>query len=263
MKKLAMGAMVAGLVLAAAGSAAEIEYWVGPDRDGSGQGTGQSGLGHVINSHILGLPYAQDGAGYAVEADDQYDPDDIWYPGDEASAELVFEFAGYRDGNSFGMYTDDGAGGAELYEIFTGTDDLEDEAVVSFGATQTTVEVTHDGVTSTKTHNVGLGDGFGFYLDVGVTGQTFYSEQSRNVDGADHMVAFDLSSFAGHEKEFVLGWEDLAFPNTDKDYNDMILTVSNVHTVPEPATYALLGIGLACMAGFVALRRKRVPVKND
>lgn len=259
MKRILAGAMAAGLMFAATVAAADIEYWVGPDRDGSGQGTGQSGLGHVINSHILGLPYAEDGSGYAVEADDQYEPDEIWYPGDEASATLVFEFAGYRDGNSFGMYTDDGT----PYEIFAGTDDLEDEAVVDFGATQTTVEVTHDGVTSTTTHDVGLGDGFGFYLDVGYTGQRFYSEQGRNVDGADHMVAFNLSAFPGHEKDFVIGWEDLTFPNTDKDYNDMILTVSNVHTVPEPATYALLGIGLACMAAFVGLRRKRVTVKND
>jgi hypothetical protein len=51
---------------------------------------------------------------------------------------------------------------------------------------------------------------------------------------------------------YVLGWEDLNLG--DWDYNDMVVTVSNVRPVPDASgTLALLGVALLAMT---AIRRR-------
>ena len=95
---------------------------------------------------------------------------------------------------------------------------------------------------------------FGFFL---LTPQNnmFYSEASRNADGADHMVAYQgegqtlnlptVGTLPWNGNGFILAWEDLMASSWDYDYNDMVLMVESVTGVPEPGSLLLLATGLA------------------
>ncbi|MCE5264385.1 MAG: PEP-CTERM sorting domain-containing protein [Deltaproteobacteria bacterium] len=147
-------------------------------------------------------------------------------------ATLKIEVAGNENNNVFGWY----AVGSPtvLHPIFGGS--------------------ASDGATATFTPSAT----YGFYF-IGVDGAKFLTQSSSSPNdvGSQHFAVFQDT-----DGSFWIGMEDLKFGRipgscnyyqSDKDYNDMIVRISSVTTIPEPTTMLLLGLGLVGLAG---LRRK-------
>lgn len=189
-------------------------------------------------------------------ATDQYSPDQLWSINATGGsvATLIIELAAFADGNSFGMYDPNTNAMAQIFAGSAGEGDqvtvniLLDGSVV-VGGTDTGVDLT--------------GNTFGYYLNVADTGNTWYSETSENIDGMDHMAAYqgnnsDILQLGNFQagiwgtNEFILAWEDLHGDVADKDYTDFVVMVESVTPIPEPGILALMGLGLL---GFMGGRR--------
>ena len=97
---------------------------------------------------------------------------------------------------------------------------------------------------------------FGLFIET-ADGELWHSEPGLNRLNYNAMRAYRAP--AGHPtaNEFMIAWEDRPpdHPRFDGDYNDLVLTISNVRVVPEPASMLLLGMGLAG----VVVRQLRKP----
>lgn len=198
------------------------------------------------------LQNALTSAGALVDVNADQQPDAYWLMGSStvSSANILFEFAGYADSATFGIY-DEQNPGTQL-QIFNGSATsgsiaLFANSTVSGGKQFCTAPLFSWSVTCATF----AGSQFGFYISN--PSGTFYSDTNLNGDGQDHLVAYQgnyssttpsyLNGSPWLANEFVLAWEDM-FGGGDHDYDDFVVLVESVASVPEPTTLGLFGLGL-------------------
>ncbi len=108
--------------------------------------------------------------------------------------------------------------------------------------------------------NVHAGDRLVFYIQVTTTGDTFYSDTSRNADGENHVYSTPYSGGSGIPAGVYVAFEDIlnSHSNSDHNYRDeqFVFTNTTMTTaVPEPSTWAMMLLGFAGI-GFATYRHR-------
>jgi hypothetical protein len=227
----------------------------------------------------------------------QYNPDEVWEitSSNGSITRLVFEFAGFANQASFGIY--DLADTNNRLEIFSGnncgtaesscTDPLNFDVVsdgvggyftsVSFNS-DTNLPFEIDPLTGLPTtfypysSATFSSSNFGYYLDSGngVLFSQAHLNGDLNNDGADddHMVAFqgdgstmiDINGGTDYKEfgqnEFILAWEDLTFQGTNSDYDYSDFVVL-VESVSSVFEPGSMALFGLGLAGLAASRRRQ------
>ncbi|HJR30829.1 MAG TPA: DUF4114 domain-containing protein [Pseudomonas sp.] len=209
----------------------------------------------------------------------QYVPSSYWQIGGTGGSfnVILAEIAGNANANTFGIFDPSNPG--NRLQLFSGPDGPGAKGTLVYnGGGNFQFALFGQSATSAT---FGDGASFGYYLGTPVTNADgslgtlyFFSDPSLNnsageagnpySDGMHHMVAYQggngtkINATGGDllSNEFLLGWEDQAFQHSDLDYNDFVVLVESVHSVPEPAVLGMFGLGVLLLGGFAALRRR-------
>ena len=183
-----------------------------------------------------------------------------WVATGQAVATIVIELAGFASQNTFGVY--DTTDPTKRATIFVGSDGAGTRDTVQIMQQNGHYSVFDNGVWAANFAT----PTFGFFLTT-PENNTFLSDTSLNADHGDHMYAyrgngttFTSGSMSGQSfatNMYLLAFEDLAFPNTDRDYQDFVAAAQFIAPVPLPAGGALLLAALAAMWTRVRIRFER------
>lgn len=168
-------------------------------------------------------------------------------------AALMFEVAGFKNHNTFGIYTKDNT--ANTLEIFAGSDSPPDSVVLEF-LSGGLIKNKATGVTTN------IGSEFGYYI-TNKEGNSFYTQTGRNFDGRRHAAIYEGNGstfdLGGHKDfdpgDFIIAFEDVEEGHAyeDFDYQDLVVMVQETESVPEPSVM----LGLGAIAGSLLATRKR------
>jgi len=138
---------------------------------------------------------------------------------------LMVEYAGNAAVNAIGVYnTDDGA--PVLFEVFPGGASAGWHAMISFSGAQLYVYRfdAANALMGSVVYNGIHPNSFGFYI-IG-PGGTFYSQDGRNPGLDPQMLTY--AGTGVNYGEWFLCFEDTAFANSDKDFDDAVLILESV-----------------------------------
>ncbi len=188
-------------------------------------------LASPAKSFELGLQTIFDNLGYSVDVHDDEIKGDVFFQVKESHVSIIEQYSSLERGTALGWY----------YE------DIDPTWVVGGSLTGLPQTTQLDDINAF----------FGLTLWTNYNGeerndQTWYSEDWRNVDLADHMKVYRTrldGQLVAHS--YLLAWEDL--PNLgDADFQDMVIRIDGVQAVggsaapvPEPATVIFFALGLA------------------
>ena len=210
------------------------------------------------------------GAGIFDSGGQGLTPNDLDGIGDDTDFFELIEFtASTPTGNSFGLYQIDPFGVAQDFlPVFTGSD-------TGLPMSPAFESVDWNIITGAASTSLGIADfsetllfalpgwEIGAYLATagaapGAPG-TFYTHDFLNPGGIRQVGVFDTSPGGGPAGDIVFAWEDLRIASGGfvPDYDDMIVLATDIsprlQQVPEPASFALFGLGGLM---FAASRRK-------